>query len=36
MLSKRTKRLIFGSLFILLLGYAVSPVFANASAELLL
>jgi len=35
MLSKRTKRLIYMSLFILLLGYAVSPVFAaNASAEL--
>ncbi len=35
MLSKRTKRLMYMSLFILLLGYAVSPVFAaNASAEL--
>ncbi len=35
MLSKRTKRLMYMSLFTLLLGYAVSPVFAaNASAEL--
>ena len=35
MLSNRTKRLLFGSLFILLLGYAVNPAFAaNASAEL--
>ncbi|WP_462146791.1 marine proteobacterial sortase target protein [Pseudoalteromonas gelatinilytica] len=35
MLSNRTKRLLFGSLFILLLGYAVHPAFAaNASAEL--
>ncbi|MCP4586026.1 marine proteobacterial sortase target protein [Pseudoalteromonas sp.] len=35
MLSNRTKRLLFGSLFIILLGYAVNPAFAeNASAEL--